>query len=228
LVFANSTYQRLSAFFFPAALTTAELIWTRMWVTIKKEVQRFIAAFTRKPLLIKLPRELGVFVPSAEWFEFLHILKETNADGMRVGIIAANSQRCRVAPMFHENTHRGDFFGELAEGVLCGPALFFDTYDLIRRICQPGTAWKEVPIVASGGITTVQTILDIREFRLCSGSRSPDATIGECKIVNCTDRFWGFFVTVVSPFEFPTDEPVRSNSSPEFLTLREGGPCAAR
>jgi len=29
------------------------------------------------------------------------------------------------------------------------------------------------------------------EFRLCSGSRSPDATIGECKIVNCTDRFWG-------------------------------------
>ena len=30
-----------------------------------------------------------------------------------------------------------------------------------------------------------------REFRLCSGSRSPDATIGECKIVNCTDRFWG-------------------------------------
>ncbi len=31
----------------------------------------------------------------------------------------------------------------------------------------------------------------IGEFRLCSGSRSPDATIGECKIVNCTDRFWG-------------------------------------
>jgi SagB-type dehydrogenase family enzyme len=30
LVFANSTYQRLSAFFFPAALSTAELIWTRV------------------------------------------------------------------------------------------------------------------------------------------------------------------------------------------------------
>src|SRR5664280_1477016 len=30
LVFANSTYQRLSAFVFPAALSTAELIWTRM------------------------------------------------------------------------------------------------------------------------------------------------------------------------------------------------------
>src|ERR1019366_3842563 len=30
LVFPNSTYQRLSAFFFPAALSTAELIWTRM------------------------------------------------------------------------------------------------------------------------------------------------------------------------------------------------------
>src|SRR5271157_1339424 len=30
LVFVNSTYQRLSAFFFPAALSTAELIWTRM------------------------------------------------------------------------------------------------------------------------------------------------------------------------------------------------------
>jgi len=36
LVFANSTYQRLSAFFFPAALTTAELIWTRM---IKHEIE---------------------------------------------------------------------------------------------------------------------------------------------------------------------------------------------
>ena len=30
LVFANSTYQRLSAFFFLKALSTAELIWTRM------------------------------------------------------------------------------------------------------------------------------------------------------------------------------------------------------
>ena len=30
LVFATSTYQRLSAFFFPQALSTAELIWTRM------------------------------------------------------------------------------------------------------------------------------------------------------------------------------------------------------
>ena len=30
LVFANSTYQRLSAFFFPKAISTAELIWTRL------------------------------------------------------------------------------------------------------------------------------------------------------------------------------------------------------
>src|SRR5271157_3849015 len=30
LVFANSTYQRLSAFFFPKAIRSAELIWTRM------------------------------------------------------------------------------------------------------------------------------------------------------------------------------------------------------
>ena len=30
LVFANSTYQRLSAFFFPKAISTEELIWTRM------------------------------------------------------------------------------------------------------------------------------------------------------------------------------------------------------
>src|ERR1019366_2608359 len=34
LVFSNSTYQRLSAFFFPAALNTAELIWTRMINTV--------------------------------------------------------------------------------------------------------------------------------------------------------------------------------------------------
>jgi hypothetical protein len=30
LLFANSTYQRLSAFFFPVPLSTAELIWTRV------------------------------------------------------------------------------------------------------------------------------------------------------------------------------------------------------
>jgi hypothetical protein len=30
LVFANSTYQRLSAFFFPKAINKAELIWTRL------------------------------------------------------------------------------------------------------------------------------------------------------------------------------------------------------
>src|SRR5271157_3284152 len=29
-VFANSTYQRLSAFFFPKAIRSAELIWTRL------------------------------------------------------------------------------------------------------------------------------------------------------------------------------------------------------
>ena len=34
LVFANSTYQRLSAFFFPKAISTAELIWTRLVLTI--------------------------------------------------------------------------------------------------------------------------------------------------------------------------------------------------
>src|SRR5271169_1086081 len=32
LVFSNSTYQRLSAFFFPQALSTADLIWTKMIV----------------------------------------------------------------------------------------------------------------------------------------------------------------------------------------------------
>ena len=30
LVFANSTHQRISAFFFPKAISTAELIWTRL------------------------------------------------------------------------------------------------------------------------------------------------------------------------------------------------------
>ena len=30
LVLANSTYQRLSAFFFPKAISTAQLIWTRL------------------------------------------------------------------------------------------------------------------------------------------------------------------------------------------------------
>src|SRR5271165_3582580 len=34
LVFANSTYQRLSAFFFPKAISTAELIWTRLTVIL--------------------------------------------------------------------------------------------------------------------------------------------------------------------------------------------------
>src|ERR1035438_7399729 len=30
LVFSNPTYQRISAFFFPKAISTAELIWTRL------------------------------------------------------------------------------------------------------------------------------------------------------------------------------------------------------
>src|SRR5208283_6094449 len=35
LVFSNSTYQRLSAFFFPQALSTADLIWTKMMWYLK-------------------------------------------------------------------------------------------------------------------------------------------------------------------------------------------------
>ena len=64
--------------------------------------------------------------------------------------------------MFHNiGGENSRFFSELSEGVLHGPALFPDTYDLIRRICEAGTAWRQVPVVASGGIVTVQSILDI-------------------------------------------------------------------
>jgi hypothetical protein len=63
--------------------------------------------------------------------------------------------------MFHDANVKGKFFSELSQGVLCGPALFLNTYDIVRRICQPGIAWQEVPVVATGGITTVQTILDV-------------------------------------------------------------------
>jgi hypothetical protein len=46
LVFANSTYQRLSAFFFPAALSTAELIWTRMMQKIFRRAHDSIFLYT--------------------------------------------------------------------------------------------------------------------------------------------------------------------------------------
>src|ERR1035437_3177197 len=86
---------------------------------------------------------------------------DANTRGARIGILAANTLRCRIAPMFHDANVKGKFFSELSQGALCGPALFLNTYDLIRRICPPGTAWRQVPVVATGGITTVQTILDV-------------------------------------------------------------------
>src|ERR1035437_9480318 len=43
LVFANSTYQRLSAFFFPKAISTAELIWTMM-IPLTKLAHQVLAA----------------------------------------------------------------------------------------------------------------------------------------------------------------------------------------
>ena len=131
------------------------------WRSIKEELGKFIKAFGKIPILVKIPRELDAFIPSKEWFDFWRTLQEANLKGARLGILAANTLRCRIAPMFHEENARGRFYSELSQGILCGPALFLNTYDLVRRICQPGIAWQEVPVVATGGITTVQTILDV-------------------------------------------------------------------
>ena len=58
LVLANSTYQRLSAFFFPKAITTAQLIWTRLigdgkfekYITQKVQKNELPASFAQLAL----------------------------------------------------------------------------------------------------------------------------------------------------------------------------------
>ena len=48
LVLANSTYQRLSAFFFPKAISTAQLIWTRLTY-----IQQISTSFTKQWNLVR-------------------------------------------------------------------------------------------------------------------------------------------------------------------------------
>jgi dihydroorotate dehydrogenase len=145
----------------------------QQWESVKRELERFIKAFGKTPILVKLPRELDSFIPSQEWSLLWRTLYDANVSGARIGILVANTLRCRIAPMFHDANFKGRFFSELSQGVLCGPALFLNTYDMVRRICQPGIAWEGVPVVATGGITTVQTILDVmsagaRAVQLCA------------------------------------------------------------
>src|SRR5271157_4271603 len=52
LVFSNSTYQRLSAFFFPKAISTAELIWTRM-KEVEDEYNRVKPRFTNQKGVVR-------------------------------------------------------------------------------------------------------------------------------------------------------------------------------
>ncbi|MGA3319131.1 MAG: hypothetical protein ABSC64_22165, partial [Candidatus Korobacteraceae bacterium] len=63
LVFPNSTYQRLSAFFFPAALSTAELIWTRMISYLSFRPTELGQPFWSFLLLVVAVQELKCLIP---------------------------------------------------------------------------------------------------------------------------------------------------------------------
>lgn len=99
----------------------------QQWESVKGELGKFIKAFGTTPILVKLPRELDSFIPSQEWALLWRTLHEANVNGARIGILAANTLRCRIAPMFHDANVKGKFFSELSQGVLCGPALFLNT-----------------------------------------------------------------------------------------------------
>src|ERR1041385_1488460 len=145
------------------------------WSEATRDVSRFLDLVGPTPTLLKLPREVAPLLTSSEWCSFVEALRARNRSGGRIGLIVANSLRQVVAPMFHDgpgrqllrdaqvnvDRARKELFPELTGGVLVGPLLFLQTYDMIRQITSALGDQHDLPIVASGGALTIRSILDL-------------------------------------------------------------------
>jgi hypothetical protein len=114
------------------------------------DVERFAEAFAEKPLFIKLPREASPLLSTPEMADLLRLL-----DANRIGLIIANSRRAPVPLSRSRQSGRPD---ALDQGVLVGDLLFFETYDLFRRLQSHD---RRPALVATGGVMDIGTVLDL-------------------------------------------------------------------
>jgi dihydroorotate dehydrogenase len=115
---------------------------------IKDDLDHFIEAFRRKPVLVKLSRETIPYLMLDGFSEIFDAIEGANA-----GVIVANSKRIAVPPSRVDETKPR----ERSTGVVTGEWLFLETYDMIRSIRQTR---PRLPIVATGGITDTSSVVD--------------------------------------------------------------------
>ena len=113
------------------------------------EVSRFCKAFSRIPILLKIPRELSWLPKTKEASELFSILREHG----KAAILIANSLKMDIPP----------FIGRGKEqlwngGVICGDRLFDETIALIEAFADDCRKFN-LPIVATGGMVSAEQAL---------------------------------------------------------------------
>jgi len=114
------------------------------------DLERFVQAFPKKPLFVKLPREAAPLLATPEMSDLLWLL-----DANRIGLIVANSRRAPVPLSRSRQSGKPDL---LDTGVLVGDLLFFETYDLFRRLRRQN---RLPALVATGGVMDIGSVMDL-------------------------------------------------------------------
>lgn len=128
-----------------------------------EHIENFCAAFSTIPVFIKLTREIP-WLPVAcrETEQLVHSLSKVRAN-RQIGIIIANTRRQRVPNDLISNANQRRDVDELRDGILAGEHLYIETYNLIRNMAlnYQRLASVDVPIIATGGITTLSSFIEI-------------------------------------------------------------------
>jgi dihydroorotate dehydrogenase len=165
-VLQNENYREISKALKTFSYSFIELNWKYTFRTIDysnltKEISKifndlksFIDAFKGNQCIVKLSRE--VLEPSLisllnPIFEFL---TENN-----IPIVIANSKRFILPP---SKTSAKESLREYNDGVVIGEYLFLETFNWVKRFkLMKNKGTKVPPIIASGGLTDIRSIIDI-------------------------------------------------------------------
>jgi dihydroorotate dehydrogenase len=119
------------------------------FLKIQGEIKKFLYVFKNYPCFIKLTREINWLRDCREFQTLIKLLKTHP----KTGIIIANTKKWTLPPSTSGLTL------ELKGGIVSGTSLFEETYNLVKGIKQ--AIPKEVPIIATGGIDEIKSLIDI-------------------------------------------------------------------
>jgi len=127
---------------------------------VRGEISEFCGAFGAKPVFVKLTREFPWLRPCQELKDLADTIKNERRQQRQLGLIVANTRKSQIPADLSADYHKGHFPGELSGGILAGEYLYIDTYNLVQGVFKE-PALAGVPIIATGGITTVSKLVEV-------------------------------------------------------------------